>query len=429
MIFVALTLTGAARSIRQDMSLVDQTSMIQLPLQQELPGQSPVARLKATLPAQCGQLAWATQTDCDLSKELVELILAQNGGATGNDMDVAKRVANVDMLVFSPAGAILTALDADFNGNLSKPEIRPIITGDAGMGLQDASIPGFMSLFDSNHDGTLVMPEVYQFGRACLVVRQFLRDIDTIQPSLDSAELLPLLESNVLHVPDSSPENLKWHNKFVDLLANLTAECHTLTWATEEDCEQAQVLLNTLVTIPTWNTTQTLIIAQTLCQLQTFLHVPDQYAFGLLDSDGNGAFGHEEYMALSAPIVQGMGAAGNSLQETLFELLDHDGARNVTREKVYAFVRGGLVLRHFMPELDPVSPGRVKDGTPKLLDHTALNMAIHIIDPPPLAMPKMTAGPKLLSVFGIMLAAFIVQWFCCAAKPKAFQAEEEKDVK
>lgn len=423
MTFVALTLMGVARSIRQDMILVDQMSMIQLPVHREVQLPSPVAQLQTHLPAMCQGLNWATAADCAMSKELLDTIIAQNGGSTGNDMDVAKRVATVQMMVYGSPGAILTAFDFDNSGNLSTEETPKALEA---MELPEAGTASIIALVDSNGDNWVTSPELYQFGRACLVIRQFLRDIDDIAPQVDSVDLLPALENNALHIPESTEENVKWHTKFQVLSANLTAECHALTWATEEDCSRARIALNFLVNIATWNSSKTLETAQNFLMMDYLLHLPDYYVFGHMDPDGNRAITHTEFMY--DPMLAGK-LGGEAGQQLAWNLLDYDGDQNVTREEAYGYVRAGLVIRHFIPDVDPIATGRAKDGTATLVDKTALNMALHIMEPPPVPKAKLAPGPKLLCLIGIMIAAFTIQWFCCAAKPKLDEAEDVKDGK
>jgi len=436
---LGLAMIGVLADIARSSILMDQASMMQLPLQKEgskqllldqlaevvaFPGR--ITELRSTLFQKCETLTWVTKADCAMGMQLVDLILAQNGGETGNDLDVAKRLASVYLTVYSSPGAILQ-YDTDGSGDLSPTELRPVV--DEGMGLKgEKGTADIMAVVDRDHDGKVTMKEVYDFGRGCLVLREFLPEIDTISPGTATVDLLPSLDKNTWHLPPATPENLKWHQKFKDLSANISAQCHTLDWATETDCERADVLLKLMLQLPVHEGTKTLGNAQLLASLMLFLHTPDQFGFGALDPDGDRAFGWYEFQALAAPLFGQLGQAG---MQNVFYALDRDGTANVTRTDVYDYIRGALVIRHFIPEIDSVSPGKMKDGTPVLLDSAALNMALHVIDPPPVQRPKLQPGPKLLCLIGIMITAFVIQWFCCAAKPKldADVAEDEYGVK
>mmetsp|Transcript_65676 Transcript_65676/g.147575 ORF Transcript_65676/g.147575 Transcript_65676/m.147575 type:complete len:437 (+) Transcript_65676:67-1377(+) len=422
----ALIMGVSVASTRQDMILVDQASMIQLPLQKEaplMPGR--VANLQSTLPEKCATLTWATPADCDMSKKLVDFIISQKGGATGNDLDVAKRVAGPQMLVYGQPGLALILFDTDGSGNLSYAELRPVVEG--AMECQgDENVAKFMTMVDSNADNMVSMPEIYEFGRACLVVRQFLRNIDSIAPQTDSGDLLPLLVNNSLHLPETDPENFKWHAKFLELSANYTAECLTVTWATEADCQRGRFILDYLVQFPYWDGLNTLEMARSACMLEPLLHVPDYFAFGMIDSDGDGEVFEAQWWGWAMPARATIGDEG---AHTVFSLMDNDASGNVSRAEAYGFARGSLVLRHFISELDKVAPGKLKDGSSTLLDSTALNMAMHILDPPPVPKAKLAPGPKLLCIIGIMMGAMLIQWFCCAAKIKEPIEEDEPDKK
>jgi len=437
---VALTLMGVARSARLDMVLEEPTSMMQL--HADLGGldfanmsveqgfdptsmfmkleASRVAILQTTLPWMCKNLDWATPSDCNVSEELVNFIIAQN--ETGNDVDVAKRVINLPMLAYGPPAQVLSNYDVDVSGNLSEAEFRQVVK--KGMGLPDESIAAAMALFDRNQDGTLTTPEIYQFGRACLVVRQFLREIDPASPTIKSVDLLPALETNLLHVPESTPENLKWHFNFTALSSNLTAECQALYWIEEEDCEMAQILLDTLITVPTWKGTNTLKSAQGFSGLESMVHASDMMFFGKMDTDRDSVISKDDFIDNSGTMQQVLG--GRTGVDTLFNLLDHDGTMNVTRDEAYAFVRGALVLRHFIPDLDPVVKGRLSNGSSTLTDQGALNMARHIIQPPPAPVKRLDPGLKFLCLIALITATVAFQWKCCST-PRKQRIEEDSD--
>jgi len=429
---------GIARSSHQDVILMDQASMIQLPLQRE-DSEKPImdqildtvafsgrlTELQNTLHQKCETLDWVTEADCTMGRQLVDFILAQKGGETGNDLDVAKRVVGVTLTetVYGSPGQIL-GMDTDHSGDISATELRPSIE-EMGVKVEKGTAD-IMAIVDTDRDDKLSMKEVYQFGRGCLVLRQFLPEVDGVNPfHTATVDLLPTLDKNTWHLPAPSPENLEIHKKFQDLSANISAECHALYWPTEADCKKAETILNMLLQLPIYEGVKTLEVAQAIAPLKLFLHTPDQFAFGLFDMDGNRAFTRDEFMFTTGMLLAGMDKSG---REKYFDVIDQDGAGNVTREDVYDFIRGCLVIRHFIPEIDAVSPGRAKDGSPMLSDSAALNMALHIIDPPPLPKPKLAAGPKLLYVFGIMIVAFTIQWFVCAAKPK-LEATEDDGVK
>mmetsp|Transcript_113799 Transcript_113799/g.232834 ORF Transcript_113799/g.232834 Transcript_113799/m.232834 type:complete len:456 (+) Transcript_113799:82-1449(+) len=437
---VALTLMGVARSARLDMVLEEPTSMMQL--HADLGGldfanmsveqgfdptsmfmkleASRVAILQTTLPWMCKNLDWATPSDCNVSEELVNFIIAQN--ETGNDVDVAKRVINLPMLAYGPPAQVLSNYDVDVSGNLSEAEFRQVVK--KGMGLPDESIAAAMALFDRNQDGTLTTPEIYQFGRACLVVRQFLREIDPASPTIKSVDLLPALETNLLHVPESTPENLKWHFNFTALSSNLTAECQALYWTEEVDCEMAQTLLDALITVPTWNGTNTLKLAQGFSGLEIMVHASDRVFFGKMDDDRDNVISKADFIDNSEIMRKLLG--GRDGVNTFFDLLDHDGTMNVTRDEAYAFVRGALVLRHFIPDLDPVVKGRLSNGSSTLTDQGALNMARHIIQPPPAPVKRLDPGLKFLCLIALITATVAFQWKCCST-PRKQRIEEDSD--
>mmetsp|Transcript_9514 Transcript_9514/g.21780 ORF Transcript_9514/g.21780 Transcript_9514/m.21780 type:complete len:456 (-) Transcript_9514:117-1484(-) len=437
---VALTLMGVARSARLDMVLEEPTSMMQL--HADLGGldfanmsveqgfdptsmfmkleASRVAILQTTLPWMCKNLDWATPSDCNVSEELVNFIIAQN--ETGNDVDVAKRVINLPMLAYGQPAQVMSTYDRDVSGDFSEAELRQVVK--KWMGLPDESTAAVMALFDRDQDGTLTTQEIYEFGRACLVVRQFLREIDPVSPAYNSADLLPALETNLLHVPESTPENLQWHFNFTALSSNLTAECQALYWTEEVDCEMAQTLLDALITVPTWNGTNTLKLAQGFSGLEIMVHASDRVFFGKMDDDRDNVISKADFIDNSEIMRKLLG--GRDGVNTFFDLLDHDGTMNVTRDEAYAFVRGALVLRHFIPDLDPVVKGRLSNGSSTLTDQGALNMARHIIQPPPAPVKRLDPGLKFLCLIALITATVAFQWKCCST-PRKQRIEEDSD--
>lgn len=422
----ALTLLGVARCIRLDTILEDATSMMQLQAEhQKLP--SRVEMLQGQLPERCEKLEWVSKSDCDLSKEIVDFIISQKGGPTGVDMNVARSIISSWMWrsVYGQPAEVLSNFDIDVSGDLSEGELRASLEEFQKTGLEDETMAGVMKLFDRNHDGAVTAPEIYQLARGCLVVRDFLRDLDPVSPLKSSLDLVQSLDTNLLHVPETSPENIEWHDKFTALSANLTAECKALGWTGDGDCKMARLVLDSLITVPVWNGTNTLKLAQGLAAIDFLVHAPDGTFWGKLDTDNDRTVTMMDFYDNEAYIENKVGSPG--AVASLFALIDRDGAGNITREEVYAFARGSLVIRHFIPDLDPGAPQRLTNGSSSVTDKAALSMAKHIIKPPAAAMKRMDPGAKFLCVLAIMMSTFYFQMRCCGPRKKPPPVEEDSD--
>jgi len=244
----------------------------------------------------------------------------------------------------------------------------------------------------------------------------------------DQASMMQLQVQKEAGEPKQSETNTKWSLQFQALSKNLTAECAALDWTTQTDCKKARDVMDSIVQIPTrQEEVKFLEIAQSMSGLQLFVHTPDQYSFAAMDMDGDGSFTKDAFMLLAGPAL--IPAVGLNGCETLYQRFDGDGSGNATRQEVYDMIRGALVIRHFIPELDAVQHDRAKDGTAMLTDSKAMNMALHIIDPPALPREKLNKWTKLACVFGIMVGAMLIQWFFCFTRPKEINDIDESSEK
>eukprot|EP00411_Alexandrium_monilatum_P015309 CAMPEP_0175254388 /NCGR_PEP_ID=MMETSP0093-20121207/37165_1 /TAXON_ID=311494 /ORGANISM="Alexandrium monilatum, Strain CCMP3105" /LENGTH=316 /DNA_ID=CAMNT_0016548707 /DNA_START=53 /DNA_END=1003 /DNA_ORIENTATION=- len=192
-----------------------------------------------------------------------------------------------------------------------------------------------------------------------------------------------------------SPPEQGYHKKVVKALPILQAECKTKPYATEEDCNLAEKLL-TMFTMITEGPTPNVTVhgyLRDMVGLSFWLYTPGtMVAFSLLDMDKNTGVTFEEMVKL-------FGIPTMAIMHPMWGFLDLDHDGNMTRQELHRYLRAAIMVREVLPELDGMDPTA---DTRK-----CLNMA-HRVLVAPVQTKRMAFYPKLLSIAGIGIGAFLV---------------------